>query len=522
MIAIEFQFPAGRYHATGWDHHVNEGTVEWPPSPWRILRAFVAAAHRLDEPPPDDELAALLLPLTALPAYEMPEWTEGHIRSYQPIAGGRTTKVFDAFVLPDRGDQGGSASLVVRWPDAEVDAAQLALLDLILDALGYLGRAESWVVARRTMAEPRDDRLATPVAGDDDEPAGVRLASVFAPADYAAWRAGFVAGRTIPRGVTVPLNWFDALVQPTSAAFDAGWSSPPGLRWVRYAVPPATVRRRATRRAPSGPNPTIAVFAIAGNPLPLLTDAVRLGDAFRGALMKVSDLRGGGPHPVFSGRDAGGAPRRDHDHAYYVPCHDRHGRIDRVIVCVRKGSGLAFDDDAQLALRSLDRVWYAGRRERERDWTVRLIALGTHGDLGGGSDGGEAACDTAETWRSTTPFVPVRHRKKRDGDDWIATQVRRELSLRGLPHEPGDVTLEPVPTPRSSATPWHRFRLLRDAGGSGPSIVHGFGFVLRFRLPQTGPIALGYAAHQGLGQFEALEVPAERVAGASAPAAPAL
>lgn len=46
MIAISLTFPAGRYHATPWDRHVNEGAVEWPPSPWRLLRSLVAVWKR--------------------------------------------------------------------------------------------------------------------------------------------------------------------------------------------------------------------------------------------------------------------------------------------------------------------------------------------------------------------------------------------------------------------------------------------------------------------------------------------
>jgi len=42
MPLIELRFPAGRYHATPWGSHVNEGAVEWPPSPWRLLRALIA------------------------------------------------------------------------------------------------------------------------------------------------------------------------------------------------------------------------------------------------------------------------------------------------------------------------------------------------------------------------------------------------------------------------------------------------------------------------------------------------
>ena len=50
MLAIRFLFPAGRYHATPWGRHVNEADVEWPPSPWRLLRALIATWHRKLDP----------------------------------------------------------------------------------------------------------------------------------------------------------------------------------------------------------------------------------------------------------------------------------------------------------------------------------------------------------------------------------------------------------------------------------------------------------------------------------------
>ena len=33
MTAVALRFLAGRFHATPWGHHVNEGVPEWPPSP---------------------------------------------------------------------------------------------------------------------------------------------------------------------------------------------------------------------------------------------------------------------------------------------------------------------------------------------------------------------------------------------------------------------------------------------------------------------------------------------------------
>ena len=38
MLALSFTFPAGRYHATPWDRHVNEGAVAWPhATAWYVL-----------------------------------------------------------------------------------------------------------------------------------------------------------------------------------------------------------------------------------------------------------------------------------------------------------------------------------------------------------------------------------------------------------------------------------------------------------------------------------------------------
>ena len=67
MLAIELTFPGGRYHATPWDAHVNEGVTEWPPSPWRVLRALVATRHlKAREEVSQETLAALIEALSAV------------------------------------------------------------------------------------------------------------------------------------------------------------------------------------------------------------------------------------------------------------------------------------------------------------------------------------------------------------------------------------------------------------------------------------------------------------------------
>ncbi len=55
-LTISIRFLTGRAHLHPWQTHHSEGRVEWPPSPWRLLRALVAVAGRglTSLPYPDD------------------------------------------------------------------------------------------------------------------------------------------------------------------------------------------------------------------------------------------------------------------------------------------------------------------------------------------------------------------------------------------------------------------------------------------------------------------------------------
>jgi CRISPR-associated protein Csb2 len=46
MLVVELRFLTGRYHATPWGRNVNEGATEWPPSPYRLVRALYDAWKR--------------------------------------------------------------------------------------------------------------------------------------------------------------------------------------------------------------------------------------------------------------------------------------------------------------------------------------------------------------------------------------------------------------------------------------------------------------------------------------------
>ena len=151
MVAIGLKFPAGRFHATPWGRHVNEGAPEWPPSPWRLMRSFVAAWKVKCPDLSEHQVRPVLEVLAAPPEFSLPRATLGHTRHYMPLGlkskEGRLvdnkTLVFDAFVCLDR-----ASEVLVRWPDAELNAEQREFFGTLLNRLGYVGRAESWCEAR--------------------------------------------------------------------------------------------------------------------------------------------------------------------------------------------------------------------------------------------------------------------------------------------------------------------------------------------------------------------------------------
>jgi len=507
MLALSFRFPAGRYHATAWGSHVNEGVPEWPPSPWRLLRALIATAHhKLPDEAAGPRLRALVERLAAAPApvYVLPPATAAHTRHYMPTAGDKTTKVFDTFVAPAT-----TAELVVRW-DAALDAPEREFLAALLAQLGYLGRAESLVEARLWPADaslPADANV-RPLLPGEPLPVGatlVRLLAPVSPADYATWRGTLAppaaagapkakrgAGKTA--SVNVAPNLFAALQVDTDVWRGAGWALPPGARWVDF-VRTATPPRQAPRVLPQAREPrfTVARFALSGAVLPSLRAFLPQTERLHQTLVKHSDNS-----PVFTGVDADGRPRLGHGHAYLLPeCDPVHGYLTHLTLYARDGFGAR----ERRALEAARRLW-------SRDGMLGLVLLGV----------GEPAdfatlpfFRCARRWRSLTPFVGTRHPKThRDGRVKLDERhlaigsaehdLRRLLSLQGLP-EPLAITPMISLSLGDRRLPWLDFVHRRATGDGRRGATPPTGFEITFPQDVAGPLALGYGAHFGLGLF---------------------
>ncbi len=552
MLTLSLRFPARRYHATPWARQVNEGAVEWPPSPWRLLRSLVATWHHKFPDVPEELIRQLVDSLSSPPVFHLPEASQAHLRHYMPPTTGNKTKVFDAFVVVDPADR-----LHVVWPDLSLDDAQRRLLDRLLKAMSYFGRAESWVDAEIDS----DPQLATddarPVEVGVEPSSGRELVRTLVPtpaADVAEWatrtRQAHAARRLdelnekaaakgkpmrkklSPKDLeaieaSIPGSLFDALHADTAFLRSEGWNQPPGSRWINYTRP-ATSFLSTDKPRPAGGHsrrPTLARFALAGPVLPRLTDALRIGERARHFLMgcsrKIEQAASGDTSThaavVFSGKNPDGSPLNDaHRHSHYL-CEARDdGRIAFLNVYAPRG----FSSHDELALSRFIRMW----GDTGHDLQVTLLGVGHPADFGGldAKRGQSPLLAQSKTWRSFTPLVPTRHLKlkltqaqrqdptavtmalKRE----LSALIRLELSRRDMIASDDDVQVEalldrPGTYLGGTFTSWLKFSRERSRGGGRQLPPASYGARLLFREPVRGPIALGAASHFGLGLFVA-------------------
>ncbi len=530
MVAITLRFLSGRFHATPWGSHVNEGALEWPPSPWRLFRALIATRHRKRPDIPDHILRDLLSALTDPPVFSLPPATVAHTRHYMArYRPGKSDMVLDTFVRLSPHEP-----VVMAWPDAMLTPKQVEALSGLLSVLGYFGRAESWVEAEVHAEWSGIPNCLPAEAGAAPHGHRVEVLGVLPPAEYDVWRAA-EAERALetelhkrqrtasdkgkdPGKVKLapkqqqkclahlPETLLDALHAETTDLRKQGWSSPPGGRMLAYVRPARALDARPARpRQAYRMRPTIARFALSGPVLPRLTDTVYVAETMRQALMSWSDAA-----PVFAGKDADGTPLEGHSHAFILPADDDgDGRLDHITVHCRDG----FEAGAVRALNSVRRLWQAGGRP---DLHLVLAGLGEPAAYGGHDhrDGETPQLACSRVWRSRTPFVLSRHPKRRkngrpkldESGLWIdgpEHQLRRALRQHGYPTP---TRIEAMPATPAAGQPlrWLAFARERRGGGGNAVGQMAYGFEVEFQEPISGPMALGYACHFGLGQFVAV------------------
>lgn len=534
-VTLSFAFPGRRYHATPWGHHVNEGLIEWPPSPWRLLRALLATGytklHWNSAAPPAPARALLAKLASEAPRYRLPEAIATHSRHYMPLGrfdNGReqTTMVLDTWAQID------DDSIGVHWNIA-LTAEEREVLATLVREMGYLGRSESWVEGRLLDAANIDEFDVFSGEFRDRPGAGWEQVALLAPVPettYQAWREGAVVeaiaglpevdakGRSLSAArrkvlreellTSYPVDLIECLLMETSRLQAFGWSQPPGSRkllyWRRSDSLEATARRAVARPDRSLPVEfmLLALSPMSGNlhALPNVTRALPQGELLHRAIL--SRCGEDGEHVVaLSGKDSNGEPLRgdqSHQHAHLIYLDlDADQHLDHVLIWTPMG----LDAAAQRVIRRVRRTFTKGGVDPLR---LALVAQGNRRDLARlGTPFGDRlktllGDDGLVTWRSVTPFVPPRFLKAR-GKNSLEGQIAAELQNRGIPEPDSIRVLDPQSPLVRAARHFVKCRARRKGATAAPPVDVGFMLELTFARPIIGPLAIGYGSHFGLG-----------------------
>lgn len=497
-VVLRQEFPLGRFHATPWRvNPFDDPHGEWPPSPWRFVRAVTARWHQwAREAEREPDLAQLVKLQSALCtstyAFHLPPNTRkgSPLRQYHPTdfgwrpaekkeAGMRsygTSIVQDNFwcVPPE-------SPLWWFIEGAGWDDDLRVVLSQCLDRMTYFGRAEALTRIRVACATDRIPQANCVLA--HRRTAGA--VPVLAPLEEAT-REDIERTTDNPEAVK--------------------GSVPPGAQWL-YAVRPERPAGREHRRVPEHrPGCHLMQFAIGWNVPPERRAIVRLTARFRGAVLReLLRLKTGHTSANWTrasrdvreamadmtGKDANGAALQGHRHTEFLAwCEDN--QPTRLLVWRGSRAFDADEHDAILLAAARDVSWAAAGSDSD-EWKVRLIPLDRAVPPPPGFD------DQSSTiWESVTPYVPPRHHlrggRERDSES-TAEQVRRELLQRGIDRH---VDVESIGSPMwvSVHVPKREANRRTSIGGRRGQMLR-----LRFRAPLTGPIRLGHSSSFGLGLF---------------------
>ncbi|MGB7343706.1 MAG: type I-U CRISPR-associated protein Csb2 [Pirellulaceae bacterium] len=510
MFVLSITFPAHRYHATPWGNHVNEGLVEWPPSPWRIVRAFYSVGHTHlawdgEIPTAFSEIVDAMA--STPPSYALPANVETHTRHYMPVPG-TTAKVIDTckrFV--------DAAPLLVRF-DAELSPEAYSLLKELASNVGYLGRAESWVdvdvldkaPSQRSWSLPNDD--GTPSLGKSSS----RVLIPLVQRDYQEWREREIQDKLqrvsndVERPPTkserkqasapFPESIVDCLAIDTNFLRKHGWSQPPGTRWQEYLLEvsdkPVSLPSRVARHQGGKDLPTTAILSlsiesVSGTTLPPIGRTLFVAEALHGAAIDRYTDRHDSLCYALSGRTPKGQPNT-HRHVHFLPMDfDGDKKLDHVLVHCPSG----LDYDTQHSIASIGRIYSQNLPATFVTWVgcgdvslARDHIRRTEGNV-------PRYLRPSKNFRSLTPYVASRHLRRKYQ---LLQNIEDECRFRNLPLP---IALNVI-SPNAG-----KFRLARIEDKRRPPVAQGQFISIEFDSIVDAPLTLGYGSHFGLGLFAA-------------------
>jgi CRISPR-associated protein Csb2 len=474
--SVSITFPLGRYHATPWDGGANTSEVEWPPSPWRILRALVATWYTRWPDLPAIDLDRILTTLDTPDAYLTPPATTGSTRHYMPdlrhsrAETGNTDQVIDAFLAVPRDEP-----LRIHWI-ADLSVDDRATLAKLLELMPYLGRSESLCAAKL----------------DDDDPVP----------DATWWRRGDTSPgtRQVRLLAPVPGTAREQLETTTVATRKARRLLPEGSQKVSYGCRPTepVVQNWTQHRRP---HLTCLRFELSSPVSVRARNAILVADAMHKAISKVLKEEGFEAErtAAFLGKTSEGSPRgglHDHVHIVALPDRTKMGPLlaaNTHLTSLYILSAVAIPDDfAGTIQQRIRQLWVPTHLDGEM--ATQNLLVSSSGLVDGLLP--ELAAESRE-WISVTPYLPVRHQHRR--------QTTAEYLLDDLAYECGyrqiirPVGVEPIDHP-AGLRELAQFRRRRMSEPMQQR-RQGAYVLIRFDQPVRGPLLLGQLSHFGYGVF---------------------
>lgn len=471
MLIVNIKFINGQYHATPWGRNVSEGVAEFPPSPYRLIRAIIDSWLRKNRDIKEQEIEKIIMLMSdEKPKFKVPPYTQSFIKSYMSKNDRNPEKkdlIYDGFIRVVPG-----SFVKIIWENAQITEQESLLLSRIVSAINYLGRSDSWVdISISSQYEelnynifPIDRTIA-----NEDRLKSLRIASPVSKAEYNG-----------------KISWLSAFQMSTNDVIAKNIKSPPSLTFHDYYVDePKIYENNKIKHISAESKVNTFIYSLHTSVPPQVIETLPIAERMHTIINGRYKKKFNKASENFSGRsNMTGHLLTGHKHTYILPVdRNEDGRIDRIVL----KSVLNFDEDELYVLDSVSEIWQSGGRPN-----VKLIPI----EWGDSRD--METIFKSNIFRSVTPFIPTRHFRKGRGiyGEWLKNEVLRELKNHDMPLP---VTVSNLKTLDLKGHTFYWLEFMRSRKGDEQKV--GYGFEIKFEDYVEGPFSIGYGAHFGLGMF---------------------
>lgn len=491
IIAIKLLL--NQYQANAWHHAHCEGVIDWPPAPWRILRAIVAGSYNVNLPRQHQNTLKQLLHKMAQvqPCYHLPKGSYIQYRSPRPqvdkqakIKPGKT--LYAAGLLMAQSNQTQNYPTIFVQYDIELSEIEDLVLRLIMGGITYLGRKES--AAEWMIVEELSETL-----NAHPNPNGTQIVAIPSP------------------NLDVDKLW-EVLNLSAADVFDKDKKAVfSGVEHTTYQV---ELDPKLDLEDKEKIVNTVRLQVIGENHKIPRRLAHLICDLLHKELVSCDSRRNKEaerpPAPVFTGQDFG-KPRHSHDHTFIQPIFDSN--TGRYIEMLSLFASQGYTSGNLATISSCQKIYLGKQLVKLQivDYGQDILEIGNH-----------------HLWKSLTPMFLTRFPQTLRGKTRYIhkTSYQKDcpehqalkyllflehLGLSGKPH------FEAVPqglgmfldgqlAVTANCEVWDNFWEWTSQRTTGKKIGRiGYKVNLEFQQPVRGPIGLGYACHYGLGAMQPLK-----------------